>query len=249
MARAAQDKFGAAGEKTRVGVASLLAAVAALVVFLAIAAPREAFAHISPCRGGSLPEADQQRLLQAARGVFPSHTVPVISNLCGSQYAEITTAKQLDRPGASHWWVTSCARDQGHWVCPGVSRHQETVVPLTVHGAPLQVAITIDESTPLEAAEALATQALDLYADSRSSLSYCGGLPGGEERWGRLRHEHDLLATTVPVQVTAPPYGVLGKLRFQQIIQPDDVQIEIQMPLREPYTSNPKYPCWIAMAP
>lgn len=223
---------------------------ASLVVVLAVtAAPRLAFAHVTPCRGGSLSEADRQRLLQTARDVLPPHTVPMISNLCGSQYAEITTARQLDRPGASHWWVTSCTRDQGNWVCPGVSRHQEIVVTLTVHGAPLQVAITIDESTTLEAAEALTTQALNLYADSQSSLSYCGGLPEGEARWGRLRHEHDLLATTVPVLVTAPAYSVLGKLRFQQIIQPDDVQIEIQIPLREPYTSNPRYPCWMAMAP
>jgi len=210
--------------------------------------PRGAFAHISPCRGGSLSEGDQQRLLQRARGVLPPHTVPVISNLCGSQYAEITTAKQVDRPGASHWWVTSCTRDQDNWVCPGVSRHEEVVVPVTVHGARVQVAITIDESTTLAAAGAMATQALNLYADSRSLLPYCGGLPEGEARWGRLRHEHDLLAGTVPVLVT-PAYSVLGKLRFQQIIQPDDVQIEIQMPLREPYTSSPKYPCWIAMAP
>jgi hypothetical protein len=47
----------------------------------------------------------------------------------------------------------------------------------------------------------------------------------------------------------APAYGVLGKVRIVQTIQPDEVQIEMQIPLREPYTNDTRYPCLMAMAP
>jgi hypothetical protein len=47
---------------------------------------------------GSLTPAEESLLLATASRIFPKHADLVVSNLCGSTSAEITTQKIADRP-------------------------------------------------------------------------------------------------------------------------------------------------------
>ncbi len=154
-----------------------------------VVAPHDAIARIGKCKIGSLTPAEESLLLAAASRILPKHADLIVSNLCGSTFAEITSQKIADRPGGSHWWVANCRRDSLEWVCDRI-QFQEVEKRLIIRGRPLQVATTFDEGTVPEAVESVATRALNIYADPGSQLIYCGEIKDPGNRWTALRKEH-----------------------------------------------------------
>jgi hypothetical protein len=212
-----------------------------------MAAPH-AIARIGKCSMGSLNPAGERLLLEAARRVLPPQSEPSVSNLCGSTSAEITTQKIPDQPGLSHWWVAACRRESREWVCDPV-RFQEMERPLRIGGEERQVAITIlENNTVIESALSLATKALNLYADPRSQLPHCG-IANEPARWRTLREQLPLPRGTIGVHVTAQQYAKTGFVLLDEIIQPDDIQIRIDLAILESDRPGSGYPCWMAMAP
>jgi hypothetical protein len=204
-----------------------------------VVAPHDAFARIGKCKVGSLTPAEESLLLATASDILPPHSEPVVSNLCGSTSAEITTQKIAARHGVSHWWVANCRRDSGEWDCDPIGM-QEIEKRLNIHGIPRQIAITFDDGTVPEAVESLATRALSMYADPGSELPFCGGIKDPGNRWTTLRKQHPLQDGTVHVHVTAQPYADLGSVLLDEVIQPDDVKIEIKLPIVGPDKQDPR---------
>ena len=175
---------------------------------------------------GSLTPAEESLLLATASRRLPAHARLVVSNLCGSTSAQITTQKIADRPGVSHWWVVNCRRETRAWICDPI-QFQEVEKRLLICGIQRQVAITFDEGTLPEAVQAVATRALSIYADPGSQLPYCGGIQDPGNRWTTLRKVHPLQEGIVRVHVTAQQYADSGSVLLDEVIQPDDIKIEI----------------------
>jgi hypothetical protein len=213
------------------------AAVSAFLVL--VAAPHDAIARIGKCTMGSLTPAEESLLLATASRRLPAHAGLVVSNLCGSTSAEVTTQKISDRPGVSHWWVANCRRETREWICDPI-QFQEVKRRLLIRGIQRQVAITFDEGTVPEAVQAVATRALSLYADPGSQLPYCGGIQDPGNRWTTLRKVHPLQEGNVRVHVTAQQYADLGSVLLDELIQPDDIKIEIKLPIIGPDKQDPR---------
>jgi hypothetical protein len=209
------------------------------VFALLVTASNRAFARIGKCTLGSLTPTEESLLLATASRILPKHADLVVSNLCGSTSAEITTQKIADRPGGSHWWVANCRRDSLKWVCDRI-QFQEVEKRLIIRGTPLQVAMTFDEGSVPEAVESVATRALSIYADPGSQLPFCGGIKDPGNRWTTLRKEHPLQEGKVRVHVTAQPYVDVGSVLLDEVIQPDDVKIEIKLPIIGPDKQDPR---------
>ena len=208
----------------------VLAWAATAAAFLVLAAPLDAIARIGKCAMGSLTPAEQSLVLASAAQHLPADAVPVVSNLCGSTSAEVTTQKIVDRPGLSHWWVAHCRRETREWICHPI-QFQEVEKRLLIRGIPRQAAITFDEGTVPEAVQSIATRALTIYADPESQLPYCGGIQDPGNRWVTLRTSHPLPSGHVRVQVTAQQYALTGSVLLDEVIQPDDIKIEIKLPI------------------
>jgi hypothetical protein len=186
--------------------------------------------------------------LEDARRVLPPQSEPVVSNLCGTTSAEITTQRIRDQPDLRHWWVASCRRESREWVCDP-ARFQEMERLLRIHGEEWKVAITIQEkNTVIESVLSLTTKALTLYADPQSRLPYCGGA-NEPARWQTLREQHPLPKRAIGVHVTAQQYATTGFVLLDEIMQPDGIQIRIDLPILESDSPGSGYPCWMAMAP
>jgi hypothetical protein len=220
----------------RYSIATLVIVSWSLVL---VAAPRDAFARIGKCKAGSLAPAEESLLLATASRILPKHADLVVSNLCGSTSAEITTQKIADRSGGNHWWVANCRRDSVEWVCDRI-QFQEVEKRLIIRGTPLQVAMTFDEGTVPEAVESVATRALTIYADPGSQLPFCGGIQDPGDRWTTLRKQHPLQEGKMRVHITAQPYAALGSVLLDEVIQPDDVKIEIELPIVGPDKQDPR---------
>jgi hypothetical protein len=82
----------------RYSIATLLIVSWALAL---VVAPHDAIARVGKCTLGSQTPAEESLLLATARRILPKHADLVVSNLCGSTSAEITTQKIADRGGAS----------------------------------------------------------------------------------------------------------------------------------------------------
>jgi hypothetical protein len=91
-----------------------------------------------------------------------------------------------------------------------------------------------------EAVESVATRALSIYADPGSQLPFCGGIQDPGNRWTTLRKEHPLQDGKVRVHVTAQQYADLGSVLLDDVIQPDDIKIEIQLPIVGPDKQDPR---------
>ena len=65
---------------------------------LFLMAEPHAIARIGKCSMGSLTSTEKSLLLEAARRVLPPQSEPVVSNLCSTTSAEITTQKIPDQP-------------------------------------------------------------------------------------------------------------------------------------------------------
>jgi hypothetical protein len=218
----------------------VLAWAAAVSAFLVlVAAPNDAIARIGKCTMGSLTPAEQSLLLATAVQHLPAHAVPVVSNLCGSTSAEVTTQKIVDRPGVSHWWVANCRRETREWICDPI-QFQEVEERLLIRGIQRQAAITFDEGTVPEAVQSVATRALSIYADPGSQLPYCGGIQDPGNRWTTLRKAHPLQEGHVRVHVTAQQYADLGSVLLNEVIQPEDIKIEIKVPIIGPDEQDPR---------
>jgi hypothetical protein len=220
----------------RYSIATLLIVSWALAL---VVAPHDAIARIGKCTMGSLTPAEEILLLATASRILPKHAELVVSNLCGSTSAEVTTQKIADRPSGSHWWVAYCRRDSLEWVCDRIQL-REVEKRLIIRGMPRQVAMTFDEGTVPEAVESVATRALSIYADPGSQLPFCGGIEDPGNRWTTLRKEHALQEGKVRVHVTAQPYADLGSVLLDDVIQPDNVQIEIKLPIVGPDKQDPR---------
>ena len=177
VSRRAEELHGARME--RYSIATLLIVSWALALVLA---PHDAVARIGRCTMGSLTPAEESLLLATASRILPKHADLVVSNLCGSTSAEITTQKIADRRGGSHWWVANCRRETREWICNPV-QFQEVERRLIIHGTPLHVAMMFDEGTVPQAVESVATRALTIYADPGSQLPFCGGIKDPGDRW------------------------------------------------------------------
>jgi hypothetical protein len=233
---------------TRYGECCLIARLAVVGSLLFLMAEPHAIARIGKCSMGSLTSTEKSLLLEAARRVLPPQSEPAVSNLCGTTSAEITTQKIPDKPGLRHWWVAACRRESREWVCDP-ARFQEMERLLRIRGEERQVAITIQENnTVIESALSLATKALTLYADPRSQLPYCGST-NEPARWQTLREQHPLPRGAIGVHVTAQQYATMGFVLLDEIMQPDDIQIRIDLPILESDRQGSGYPCWMAMAP
>jgi len=212
----------------------VLARAAAVSAFLVlVAAPHDAIARIGKCTMGSLTPAEESLLLATASRSLPVHAGLVVSNLCGSTSAEVTTQKIADRPGVRHWWVANCRRDSLGWVCDRI-QFQEVEKRLIIRGMQRQVAMAFDEGTVPEAVESVATRALSIYADPGSQLPFCGGIQDPGNRWTALRKVHPLLEGKVRVHVTAQQYADSGSVLLDEVIQPDGIKIEIKLPIIGP---------------
>jgi hypothetical protein len=220
----------------RYSIALLVIVSWALVL---VAAPHDALARIGKCKAGSLAPAEESLLLATASRILPKYADLVVSNLCGSASAEITTQKIADRHGGSHWWVANCQRDSREWACDRI-QFWEVEQRLIIRGRPLQVAMTFDEGTVPEAVEPVATRALSMYADPDSQLPFCGGIKDPGNRWTTLRKEHPLQEDKVRVHVTAQPYAALGSVLLDEIIQPDEFKFKIQLPIVGPDKQDPR---------
>jgi len=93
------------------------------------------------CKIGSLTPAEESLLLAAASRILPKHADLIVSNLCGSTFAEITSQKIADRPGGSHWRVANCRRDSLEWVCDRI-QFQEVEKRLIIRGRPAVMEIS-----------------------------------------------------------------------------------------------------------
>jgi hypothetical protein len=214
---------------TQSAAALLLGSVFALLV----TASNEALARIGKCTMGSLTPAEESLLLATASRILPKHAGLVVSNLCGSTSAEITTQKIATRHGVSHWWVAHCRRDSREWVCDPVQL-QEVEKRLIIRGTPLQVAMTFDEGTVPEAVESVATRALSIYADPGSQLPLCGGIKDPGNRWTTLRKEHPLQEGKVRVQVTAQQYGTWAPSSSMRLFSQTMSKSRLNFPLLAP---------------
>ncbi len=204
-----------------------------------VLAPHNAHARIGRCTTGSLSPTEESLLLATAGRILPPYAELTVSNLCGSMLAEITTQKIPDQPGGSHWWVADCRRDGLEWVCDRI-QFREVDKRLTIGGRPMQVAMTFDEGTVPEAVEPVATRALRLYADPDSQLPLCGGIKDRENRWSTLRKEHPLQGNNIRVHVIAPQYVNTGSILLDEVVQPDDFKIHIQLPIVGPDKQDPR---------
>jgi hypothetical protein len=220
-------------------------------VLMAAAAPNHAVASIGKCTGGSITRAEENLLLEAARSVLPPRIEPVVSNLCvvsNRVVAEITTRRIPDSPTTTHWWVTNCGREDGEWMCIRPFMKREIEQRLVVDGTPRRVAMTIDKDTPLEEAKSLVIRAIHQYANPQ--LPYCGVIDESTARWQLLRQHHPLPEgeTRIPVEVL--PMGVMGIVVFDDVVQPEDAKIRIQLQISGPFGPAPiTLPCHDVRAP
>jgi hypothetical protein len=238
--------FGVA-ERYSIGVGAVLV----ICAVIGLATPGSAIARIGKCKG-SITGADESRLLEAARNVLPPNTEPVVANVCPmakGMSAEITTLRIPDNPGTTHWWVTSCMREDREWMCGPVEFEREIEQRLVVDGIERHVAITIDKDTPLESAKSLVTRAIRLYADPASQVPYCGGIVESESRWRLLREHHPLPNGEARIPVAVTQQVTMGIVLFNEVIQPDDVKIRIQVRIEGPNSANMVLPCYGAIAP
>jgi len=111
------------------------------VFALLVTTSNHAFARIGKCTMGSLTAAEESLLLATASRILPKHADLVVSNLCGSTSAEITTQKIAARHGVSHWWVANCRRDSLEWVCDRI-QFQEVEKRLIIRGRPAVMEIS-----------------------------------------------------------------------------------------------------------
>jgi hypothetical protein len=141
-------------------------------------------------------------------------------------------------PGLSHWWVANCRRETREWICDPI-QYKEVEKRLLIRGTERQAAITFDEGTVPEAVQSVAALALSIYADPGSLLPYCGGIPDPANRWTTLRKLHPLQDGHVRVHVTAQQYAALGSVLIDEVIQPDDIKVEIKLPIIGPDKHDP----------
>ena len=222
---------------------------AALVACASIALAGHAIARIGPCKG-SVDGSDKVMLLEAARRVFPPNAEPVVSNACGTikgKSAEVATQRIPDGPTATHWWVTYCGRDEGDWSCihPGMMREIEQ--RLVVDGIPRRVAMTLDADASVEQAKSLVSRAIHQYANPDSKLPYCGGIKDPAPRWRLWQAQHPLPDEDTVIPVTVTPQVTRGLVLFDNIIQPDNIKIEIQVTMDGGIPTDTSLPCYAAM--
>ena len=110
---------------------------------------------------------------------------------------------------------------------------------MLIRGTERQAAITFDEGTVPEAVQSVAALALSIYADPGSLLPYCGGIPDPANRWTTLRKLHPLQDGHVRVHVTAQQYAASGSVLIDEVIQPDDIKVEIKLPIIGPDKHDP----------
>jgi hypothetical protein len=91
----ANESIQAPKAKLKLRALRIFAWAATTSAFLVLAAPLDANAHIGKCTMGSLTPAEQSLLLATVAQHLPADSVPVVSNLCGSKSAEVTTQKNL----------------------------------------------------------------------------------------------------------------------------------------------------------
>lgn len=235
----ANESIQAPKAKLKLPALRVLAWAATTSAFLVLAAPLDAIARIGKCTMGSLTPAEQSLLLATAAQHLPADAVPVVSNLCGSTSAEVTTQKIADRPGLSHWWVANCRRETREWICDRI-QFKEVEKRLLIRGIERQASITFDEGTVPEAVQSVAARALSIYTDPESQLPYCGGIQDLANRWTTLRKLHPLQDGHVRVHVTAQQYAASGSVLLDEVIQPDHIKIEIKLPIIGPDKQDPR---------
>jgi len=234
--------------KRSCSVSVWLAASALLTA--AFLVPPDAAAHIARCNSPALLPGDEERVTVAARRILPPNVEPVVSRRCVLQnraYAEITTAKVPDGPGTTHWWVADCHRELGDWICNPAQFMREIVQRLVINGKALEVSITMDSGTPIEAAQSIVTRALELYLSPSSTLPYCGGLEGGESRWRGLRVLKLLPSGEARIPVVVQQFVKTAVVLFDEIIRPDDMKIQLQFPIGSENQDSTRA-CWSPMA-
>ena len=237
--------FNSFGLRARCSTA--LVAVPVACAFVGFAGP--VVARIGPCKG-SVEGADESHLLDAARRVFPPDTEAVVTNACHmgrGLSAEVATRKVPDSPNSTHWWVTHCGREDGDWTCIRRGMMRETEQRLIVDGIPRRVAITLEGDTPIEAPKSLVIRAIHLFTDPDSQPPFCGRINAPPSRWRSLQKEHPLPDRDTVIPVTVAPQVTRGLVLFDNVIQPDEIKIEIQLPSDAATPADAYLPCYAAM--
>ncbi|MGO9935500.1 MAG: hypothetical protein ACLPV8_27330 [Steroidobacteraceae bacterium] len=221
--------------------------VASALLTAAALGPRFAAAkQANPCDYPTLLRADEKRLIATARRVLPPHFDPNVSGQCrwaDGAFALITTEKVTEDHGVTHWWVSSCSRDERDWACRPAEFQQEMEMRLIIDGIPRSVRLNFDGETSADLATALATAALPIYANPEASLPYCGGIKGQESRWRNFRESHPLPSGSKEIHVTVVWSRESETVWFGDIVLPDDIQIGIDFPIED---GNQSARCWSA---
>jgi hypothetical protein len=222
---------------------------ASALICVAVFAPRDAMASIHNCQNPTLLPDDEARLVAVARTVLPLHAEPIMADRCrwsDSAFAWVITAKVTEANGVAHWWMSSCARDKFRWTCDAAVFHEQFETSFVVGGAPQHAKINFDAQTNLATAKRVASEALDIYANPKATIPYCGGITGQEPRWPVLRESHPLPSASEELHITVARESTRISVRFFDLVLPDDVQIGIDFPSPDPRQSGP---CWRARGP
>jgi hypothetical protein len=197
------------------------------------------------CENPLLFRADEKRLIAAARRVLPPDLKPLVSGQCrwtDSAFALITTEKFTEDTGVTHWWVSSCDRDERDWTCRPAEFQQEIATQFVVGGIPRNARLSFDGETSLEVAKALASRALTIYANAAPQLPYCKGIKGQESRWRIFRESHPLPIGNQQIHLTVGLDGETETVWFGDLVLPDDAQIGIDFPFADDQSAS----CWSA---
>ena len=222
---------------------------AGALMSVAVFAPRDAMASIHNCQNPTLLADDEARLIAVVRTVLPQHIEPMMADRCrwsDSAFAWVTTAMVTEANGVTHWWMSSCARDRVRWTCDAAVFHEQFETSLVVGGAPQHARINFDAQTNLATARRVASEALEIYANSTAPIPYCGGIQGQEPRWRVLRESHPLPTPSEELHITVGREKKRISVRFGDLVLPDDAQIGIDFPFPDVRQSGP---CWNAREP
>jgi hypothetical protein len=212
---------------------------------LAAVSPRDALASIRKCENPSLLPEDQARLMLAAKAVLPPRLEPTLGDRCqwsDSAFAWITTVKVTAANGVTHWWNSSCSRDQWRWTCEPAVFQQQFETSVFAGDMPRRLKINFDAGTDLPTVKLLTSEALQLYASATAPIRYCSGMPGQESKWPLLRDGHPLPTGNEELHITVGRDKTMLSVWFGDLMHSDDAQIGIDFPASG---SQGAGPCWV----
>ena len=238
MARAAANKFGSAGGRSRGGVAFLFAAV-----LVAIAArPMPAVAQMLRCASHSLSRQEIARAEAAARPALPSAVHLVSTGACWNpDFARVwlETSKVLTPEGVNQWWAVWCQRDESTWTCDPPEFKQSTLVNLPFGDQTRWVELSFDTSISLGRARALTARALAIYGDPMSRLSTCSNA-GMEDPPSDPHDGAGSLLRADPIVVTVSRRETRDSVELEDVYRDFEFLAEAQDPEVQ------QAPCWLA---